>query len=111
MSITPRDKDGNHITDFEQHIIHDSWGRELKAWQALATYLGKQETIRPTPAETVKRAIPSWNPISLLIPMGAPTAVVVILLALVVLVVVLIIRKVVRKRRGRSRYQAYKGKK
>lgn len=111
LSITPRDKDGNPITDFEQHIIHDSWGRELKAWQALATYLGKQETIRPTPAETVKRAIHSWNPISLLIPMGAPTAVVVILLALVVLVVVLIIRKVVRKRRGRSRYQAYKGKK
>lgn len=111
LSITPRDKDGNPVTDFEDHIIYDREGRELKAWQAFATYLDKQETVSPTDVATVKRAVPSWNPIDLLIPMGAPTAVVVILLLLVILAVALIIRRTVRKRRGRSRYQAYRGKK
>lgn len=111
LSITPRDKDGNPVTDFEDHIIYDKEGRELKAWQAFATYLDKQETVSPTDVATVKRAVPSWNPIDLLIPMGAPTAVVVILILLIILVVVLIIRRTVRKRRGRSRYQAYRGKK
>lgn len=110
LSITPRDKDGNPITDFEQHIIHDSQGRELKAWQAFADYLNSQEKVAP--AEGIGKVVkPSWNPIDLLIPMGAPTAVVVILLLLVILAVALIIRRTVRKRRGRSRYQAYRGKK
>lgn len=110
LSITPRDRDGNPITDFEQHIIHDSQGRELKAWQAFADYLNSQEKVAP--AEGIGKVVkPSWNPIDLLIPMGAPTAVVVILLLLVILAVVLIVRRVVRKRRGKDRYQAYKGKK
>lgn len=109
LSITPRDKDGDPITDFEEHIIHDAQGRELKAWQAFAIDLEKQETVEPTPVETVKRAIPSWNPIRLLIPMGAPTAVVAILLLLVVLVIALVARKMVRKRR-RKGYSPYTGK-
>lgn len=111
LSITPRDKDGNPVTDFEQHIIHDSQGRELKAWQAFAHHLESQERVEPTPVSAVKKVDSSWNPIHLLIPMGVPTAVVVILIALVVLAVALLIRRTVRKRRGRSRYQAYKGKK
>lgn len=109
LSITPRDRNGDPVTNFEDHIIHDSQGRELKAWQAFATYLDKQESVTPTDPAAVKRAIPSWNPIHLLIPMGAPTAVVVILILLVVLVVILVVRRVVRKRRKKS-YNSYKGK-
>ena len=109
LSITPRDKNGNEITDFEQHIIRDAQGRELKAWQAFATYLADQDTVTPEPAEKVKRAIPSWNPISLLIPMGAPTAVVTILVLLVILVIALVVRKIVRKRR-KTGYNPYTGK-
>ncbi len=109
LSVTPRDKNGNEITDFEDYIIHDAQGRELKAWQAFATYLAGQGTVAPKDPATVKRAIPSWNPINLLIPMGAPTAVVAILLLLVVLVIALVARKIVRKRR-RKGYSPYKGK-
>lgn len=109
LSITPRDKNGDPITDFEEHIIHDSQGRELKAWQAFATYLDKQESVAPKDPAAVKRAVPSWNPLHLLIPMGAPTAVVVILILLIILVVVLIIRRVVRKRRKKG-YHPYTGK-
>lgn len=111
LSITPRDKNGDPVTNFEDHIIYDQEGRELKAWQAFATYLDQQETVAPKDPATVKWAIPSWNPIHLLIPMGAPTAVVAILILLVVLVVVLVVRRVVRKRRQKKGYSPYKGKK
>lgn len=39
LKITPKDKEGNEITDFEQYIIHDQNGAELKEWYALASYL------------------------------------------------------------------------
>lgn len=39
LAITPKDKDGNIITDFEAHIIHDAQGREVKEWTAIAAYL------------------------------------------------------------------------
>ena len=39
LSLTPKDKNGNPITDFEKHIIHDKNGNEVKEWYALASYL------------------------------------------------------------------------
>jgi hypothetical protein len=39
LKLTPKDKDGNTITDFEQHIVYDG-NTELKEWVALANYLG-----------------------------------------------------------------------
>lgn len=39
LAITPKDKDGNEITDFEAHIIHDAQGREVKEWTAIAGYI------------------------------------------------------------------------
>ena len=39
LKITPKDKDGAEIKDFEKHIIHDKNGAELKEWYALARYL------------------------------------------------------------------------
>lgn len=39
LSIEPKDANRNIITDFEQHIIRDSQGSEVKAWAALADYL------------------------------------------------------------------------
>lgn len=39
LKITPKDKDGNVITDFEKHIIHNTDGAEVKEWYALASYL------------------------------------------------------------------------
>lgn len=39
LSIVPKDKNGNPIHDFEQHIVHDANGREVKEWYALASYL------------------------------------------------------------------------
>ncbi|MDF2908685.1 MAG: yfkN 1 [Herbinix sp.] len=42
MSIVPKDKEGNPITDFEKHIIHEMTSkgtRELKEWYAVVQYL------------------------------------------------------------------------
>ena len=107
LSITPKDANGNEITDFEDCIIYDAQGRELKAWQAFATYLEKQDSVSPEPVENVKRAIPSWNPINLLIPMHMPTAVVLVVILLLVALVVFIVYRI-RTRKARKAKKAAK---
>ncbi|MDO4485164.1 MAG: 5'-nucleotidase C-terminal domain-containing protein [Bacillota bacterium] len=42
LKIEPKDKDGNPIEDYEEHIIYDG-DRELKAWYALASYIDSFE--------------------------------------------------------------------
>lgn len=39
LKVTPKDKDGNVIKDFEKHIIYNAEGAEVKEWYALASYL------------------------------------------------------------------------
>ena len=39
LKLTPKNEDGEVITDFEEYIIHDRNGAELKEWYALAGYL------------------------------------------------------------------------
>lgn len=39
LKITPKDADGNEITDFTTAVLHDQNGNEIKAWQAVASYL------------------------------------------------------------------------
>lgn len=39
LSLVPKDKDGHAIEDFEQQIIHNKDGSELKEWYALASYI------------------------------------------------------------------------
>lgn len=39
LSLEPKDRDGNLVTDFNAAIVRDSEGREVKAWAALADYL------------------------------------------------------------------------
>lgn len=109
LSITPRDKNGDPIDNFEDHIIRDGQGRELKAWQAFAQYLGTQAEV--TPPQPSKTAWPSWSPLRLVIPMGWPTAVVCVLALALILAVVLILRAVLRRAKGRKTgYRPYQGR-
>ncbi len=39
LSITPKDKNGVPIENYEDHIIYDREGNEVKEWYALASYL------------------------------------------------------------------------
>lgn len=111
LSITPRDENGNEVTDFETRILHDAQGRELKAWQAFASYLNTQEAVTPQPVETVKRAIPSWNPLDLLIPMGMPTLVVLLVVILLVALVVFIVHRVRTRKERRAKKAAKRAEK
>lgn len=109
LTVTPRDENGNEVTDFETHILHDAQGRELKAWQAFASYLSSQSSITPQPVENTKEAIPSWNPLSLIWPMGAPTAVLLVVISLLIFIVVLIVRFVIKRRKRHKGYRPYRG--
>ncbi len=99
LSITPRNADGTEVTDFEDCIIHDNQGNEVKAWYALARYLqAAGEDLTPGPAS--KRSDPSWNPLELLFPMGLPTLVVTLVaLAIFALAAFIVYRIVTRKQR------------
>lgn len=39
LNVTPKDKDGNPIEDYEGHIVYDAKGNEVKEWYALASYM------------------------------------------------------------------------
>ncbi|MEG2989025.1 MAG: 5'-nucleotidase C-terminal domain-containing protein, partial [Oscillospiraceae bacterium] len=109
LTITPKDKDGNVITNFEDHIIHNQNGAEVKEWYALASYLKSMGTIdaKYEHTEGRKNIVPSWNPIALLKNANAVTliviAVVLVLLAILILVPVLIVRHHRKKKARKSR--------
>ena len=106
LGITPRDEQGEPITDLEAYIIQNEDGTEVKEWYALASYLQSMGTVdqRYSAPEGRKNVAPSWNPVDLLAhPNGFALivyGVVLLLVAVVVLVVVLICRRRSRRSRG-----------
>ena len=113
LTITPKDAQGNPVTDFEQQIIYYRNGSEVKEWYALASYLQDMGTVdgRYAAPEGRKVSAPSWNPIALLRhPNGITLAVLAVGLVLVLLLT-LLCRRVTRRRRARrSYYSPYRGK-
>nr|WP_325194742.1 5'-nucleotidase C-terminal domain-containing protein [uncultured Oscillibacter sp.] len=102
LTVTPRDENGEPVTDLESRIVRDAGGTELKAWYALASYLEEQGTA--TPPESRKTEAASWNPAALLADPGAPTLLALGALLLLAVLVVLIVRWVRRRgRRGGAR--------
>ena len=102
LTVTPRDENGEPVTDLESRIVTDAGGTELKAWYALASYLEEQDTV--TPPESRKTEAASWNPAALLADPGAPTLLVLGVLLLLAVLAVLIVRWVRRRgRRGGAR--------
>ena len=103
LSLEPKMADGTPVTDFNDCILRDENGSEIKEWYALATYLqalgavpGKYSA--PDGRKTVSR---SWSPAELL---RAPNWITLLALAaalLFTIAVVFAIRAVIR--RGRSR--------
>ncbi len=112
LSLVPKDKNGEKITDFEKHIVYTG-GKELKEWVALAEYLEsfeKENGIPKIPSyyagpQGRKIAEESTNIADLLknpnkiffIALGAVLAVLLILTVIVILTV-----KAVRKSKKRS---------
>lgn len=103
LAVTPKDAQGNPITDFEAHIIHNPNGSEVKEWVALASYLEHLETVPQEYAASQGRKIvyASWNPIELLKNPNWITLLVLAMVLILILVIVLIVRAVVRRRKKR----------
>lgn len=112
LSVTPKDKDGNAITDFEKHIVYDQNGNEVKEWYALASYLqsfeknadgvsvipeyySKTQGIKvDTNNKSVIAILKNPNKIALVVYL-----IVLVLVAVVVTVIVLIVRKIKKKKK------------
>lgn len=106
LSVEPKDKDGNPIENYEDHIITLKDGSELKEWYALASYIDSfpNNKVPEKYASTMDRKVfdDSSSITSIL---KKPNNIVRTLLALVLLVVavvVLIIVIIIRLVRGKN---------
>jgi 2',3'-cyclic-nucleotide 2'-phosphodiesterase (5'-nucleotidase family) len=112
LKVTPKDKNGEPITDFEKHIVYDARsGQELKEWVALAQYLESFDPVDGIPQipdyynryhgrkiEDADRSIgallKSPNKIFFLL-----LCAILLVLAIIIVSVCLIIRRIRRKKR------------
>ena len=91
LSLEPKMEDGTPVTDFEDCIIRDENGNEIKEWYALAAYLqsfgeeGVPDRYSVPAGDGRKHVVRSWSPVMLLI--NANWITVVALLALAVAIV------------------------
>ena len=107
ISLTPKNADGQPITDFSQYVVRDAGGGEIKEWYALAAYLQHfgsdglpDQYAQPDGRKDVSR---SWNPVELVRSPGWPTLLALAALLLVLAGAALLIRRVLRRRRRRRR--------
>lgn len=115
LTITPKDADGNVITDFEDHIIYNPDGSEVKEWYALASYLQSMGTVDARYSAPEGRKIEErfWNPISLLKGLNLIGGIALLVLLLVVLLVIFLLYRIITRKRHRrswgSGYRPYRG--
>ena len=104
LTITPQDANGNFIPNFEDHIIYNPDGSEVKEWYALASYLQSMGTVdaRYSAPEGRKVEERSWNPISLLKGLNLIGGIALAVLLVVILLVVLLIYRIVTRKRRRA---------
>ena len=107
ISLTPKNADGQPVTDFSQYVVRDAGGGEIKEWYALAAYLQHfgadglpDQYAQPDGRKDVSR---SWNPVELVRSPGWPTFLALAALLLILAGAALLIRRIVRRRRRRRR--------
>lgn len=110
LSVVPKDKDGETITDFEDHIIYDKNGSELKEWYALASYLDSMDSQDITEkygapegrkvledSKTLKNIFKKPNKFFRMM-----AAVAILVIAILALIIVLIVKLIKRLRYGKN---------
>lgn len=102
LSLEPKMADGSPVTDFEDCIIRDKSGNEVKEWYALAAYLGSfgdngVPDWYSTP-DGRKDISHSWNPIQLFKNPNRITLAILAILVLVIMLVTFLVRHIRRKR-------------
>ena len=99
LEVTPRYADGTPVEDFEDCIIYNADGMEVKEWYAIASYLQSMGTVSEDYADLQGRKIidNSKNPIALLKNANWITLLVLAIVLLVIVLVVVIVRVIVKK--------------
>nr|WP_326126693.1 bifunctional UDP-sugar hydrolase/5'-nucleotidase [uncultured Oscillibacter sp.] len=104
LSLEPKMADGTPVTDFNDCILRDQKGNEIKEWYALAAYLRSLGTVpaRYSASDGRKAVSHSWNPAELL---RSPNWITLLALAaalLVTIIIVCIIRLAIKRRRSKK---------
>ena len=100
LSIVPKDANGEVIDDFEEHILYNVSGEEVKEWYALATYLESMGEIPDTYRQGDNKIVEdSRDPVSLLKDPGWPTLLVLTVLLVLVVMAAVAVRCVRRRKR------------
>lgn len=111
LKLTPKNEDGEVITDFEEYIIHDQNGAELKEWYALAGYLESFEENengisqipeRYSMEEGRKVIQDSRNPVELLKNPNKIAVIIYLIVLLLIMLIVLLVMLIVRKVRAKK---------
>ena len=109
LSLEPKMADGSPVTDFNECILRDEDGNEIKEWYALAAYLqslgeeGMPERYGSLQGDGRKLVLDDWSFHSLTVNLNWITWLVLAAALLLILLVVLIVRFVVRRRRRKKR--------
>ena len=111
LTITPKDAQGNPVTNFEDQIIYTPNGSELKEWYALATYLQSMGTVDQRYAAPEGRKVEeaSLNPVSLLKGLNLVGWVALVVCLVVLALIVFIVYRIATRGR-RRRYGGQKGR-
>lgn len=101
LSLEPKMADGTPVADFNDCVLRDAHGSEIKEWYALAMYLQTLGVIpgryaAPDGRKTVSR---SWNPVELLRGPSWITLAALLAALLFTIVVVFVICRLIRRRR------------
>jgi len=109
LSVTPKDKDGVVIKDFENNIIYDNKD-ELKAWYAVASYIDSfkgNEIPKSYEAPDGRKIVnASWSPIAMLKQpnhIGLMAAGIALIPIAIIIGIIVFIRSRRQKRRGYGR--------
>lgn len=119
LSLEPKMADGSPVTDFNDCILYDQNGNEIKEWYALAAYLqtfgvsGVPSAYASSSGDGRKGVSSSFNPIQLLknpnwITLASLLAAV-ILIAVLILLIRFVSRRIRRRRYGGARTRRYRG--
>jgi hypothetical protein len=105
LSLSPKMADGTPVSNYEDCILYDKNGNEIKEWYALAAYLSHfgSEGIpsRYRVPDGRKNVSHSWNPIQLLKNPNWITLVTILAILILVGLAVLLVRKLLTARRSK----------
>lgn len=105
LEVTPRDENGEPITDLEAHILHNADGEEIKEWYAIASYLEAMGTVSEDYGDVSGRKVivDSKSPVALLKNANWVTMAVIGVVLLLILLMVVIVRVIVKAVRKRTK--------